>query len=65
VKNSLIDVLIEIVVKLVLAAVLMVVLMVGFALFGHHVAWWAAALISVVCVFGGVLILDDDHDWFS
>jgi hypothetical protein len=56
------------VVKLVLAAVLTPLVMGGFALFGHHIVWWLAALIALVAVFGGWLIVvdDGDHsDWFS
>jgi hypothetical protein len=56
------------VVKLVLAAVLPPLIMGGFALFGHQLVWWLAAVIALVAVFGGWLIVADDgdhSDWFS
>lgn len=36
----------------------------GVALFGHWIAWWLAALISLVVVFGGwLIIVDSDGAW--
>lgn len=54
----------EFLVKLILSAVLSVVIKVGVEAFGHWIAWWAAILIALVVVFGGLLFLDDDTEWF-
>lgn len=51
--------------RVLLAAVLALAIKGGVALFHHSIAWWAAALIALVFVFGGVLILGDDSDWWS
>jgi hypothetical protein len=32
----------------------------GVALAGHSIAWWLAALIAAVLVYGGFLIIDGD-----
>lgn len=53
------------VVKLGLAAVLTPLITGGFALFGHHIVLWLAALSALVAVFGGWLVVTDDADWFS
>jgi hypothetical protein len=50
-------------VKLLASALLTVLIIGGFHLFGYWIYWWAAALISLVFVFGGWLILDGD--WFG
>jgi hypothetical protein len=46
--------------KVIIAAVLTLAIKGGVALFHHWIAWWLAALISIVVVFGGFLILDGD-----
>ena len=51
--------------KVLASAVLTVLIKGGVALFQHSIAWWAAALIALVVVFGGFLILDSDGDWWS
>lgn len=55
----------ETVFKFFLSAILTVLIMWVVDLTGHWIAWWAAAAISLVLVFGGFLILDDDADWFA
>lgn len=51
--------------KVLASAVLTVLIKGGVALFQHSIAWWTAALIALVVVFGGFLILDSDGDWWS
>jgi hypothetical protein len=51
--------------KLALTALLALAIKGGVALANHSIAWWAAALIAFVVVFGGFLILDSDDGWFS
>ncbi len=48
------------VIKRGLSALLTLLIKAGVALFGHSIAWWLAALIALVVVFGGFLILDGD-----
>ncbi|GAB3162172.1 hypothetical protein GCM10027258_80670 [Amycolatopsis stemonae] len=60
--NAFVEFLLESLVKLAFAAVLALLIIGVVALFGHHIGWWTAYIISVVAVFGGVLILDDDGD---
>jgi hypothetical protein len=53
----------EFLIKLLIALVLTLVIKGGVALFDHWIAWWAAALIAAVVVFGGWLILTGDGWW--
>lgn len=55
----------EFLLKLLASALLTVLIKGGVALLQHSIAWWAAALISLVVVFGGFLILSSDGDWWS
>lgn len=48
--------------KLVLAALLTLAIIGGVAWAGHHIEYWLAALISLVLVFGGVLIIVHGDD---
>lgn len=50
----------EFLIKLIVSAVVALLIKAGVALFGHWIAWWLAAIIGLVVVFGGVLILDSD-----
>lgn len=50
-------------VRLVLSAVVFAVIEGVTHAMGHHVLWWAAALISLVLVFGGWLVIDSD--WWT
>lgn len=51
--------------KLALSAVVTVLIRWGVDLSGHWIAWWAAALIALMVVFGGFLLFDDDVEWFQ
>lgn len=54
----------EFLIKLAASVVLTLLIKGGVTLFDHWIAWWLAALISLVVVFGGWLILDDiDGAW--
>lgn len=54
----------ELALKLIGAALLTLLIKGGVAVFDHWIAWWLAALISLVVVFGGWLILIDlDGAW--
>lgn len=50
-------------VRLLCAAILAILIKGSVALFGHSIAWWVAALIALVAVYGGFLILDPDRGW--
>lgn len=64
-NSALIDALIEIGVRLVILAVTTLVIMGVVALFGHHIAWWAAGLFALGGMVGVIVIDDDNNDWFS
>lgn len=49
--------------RLIFSAILALAIKGGVALFHHSIAWWAAALIALVIVFGGFLILSGDGWW--
>lgn len=50
--------------KLLLSAVVTLLIKGGVALFHHSIAWWLAALIALVFVFGGWLIITNiDGAW--
>ena len=50
--------------KVLVSAAFTLLIKAGVALFGHSIAWWLAALIALVVVFGGWLILvDTDGAW--
>lgn len=51
-------------VRLLISAVLTVAIKGGVAMFNHSIAWWAAALIALVIVFGGFLIFGDSEEWW-
>jgi Flp pilus assembly protein protease CpaA len=54
----------EFVAKLLVSALFTLLIKGGVALFGHWIAWWLAALIALVVVFGGFLFLgDSDGAW--
>lgn len=54
----------ELFAKLALSAVLTLIVKGVVAMFDHSIAWWLAALIALVVVFGGWLILvDSDGAW--
>lgn len=54
----------EFVAKLAVSALLALLIKGGVALFGHWIAWWLAALIALVVVFGGwLIIVDSDGAW--
>lgn len=54
----------EFLLKLFISGGLAVAIKGGFALFGASIAWWLAALISLVVVFGGwLIIVDSDGAW--
>jgi hypothetical protein len=54
----------ELLLKLLVSAAIMLLIKGGVALFGHWIAWWLAAVIALVLVFGGWLILGDaDGAW--
>lgn len=54
----------EFLIKLLISAVVTLLIKGGVALFDHWIAWWLAALIALVVVFGGWLILaDTDGAW--
>ncbi len=55
----------DLMIRLVLSAVLTLLIKGGVALFQHSIAWWAAALIALVVVFGGFLILGDSDGWWD
>lgn len=52
----------EFLIQLALSAVLTLLIKGGVALFDHWIAWWLAALIALVVVFGGFLLIDVDLD---
>ena len=55
--------------KLAVSGGLTIAIKVGAAVFGHWIAWWAAALFSLFVVFAGWWILPDDvtddDSWFD
>jgi hypothetical protein len=54
----------EFLIKLAITAVLTLAIKAGVALADHWIAWWLAALISLVVVFGGWFVLvDSDGAW--
>jgi hypothetical protein len=54
----------EFVAKLAVSALLTLLIKGGVALFGHWIAWWLAALIALVVVFGGwLIIVNSDGAW--
>jgi hypothetical protein len=55
----------EFLIKLVLSAVVTLIIKGGVALLGASIAWWLAAMIALVLVFGGWLIIvhSDDLGW--
>lgn len=59
-----IEFLIKTIIKAALAAGVAFVLMGVLALFGEHIGWWSAYAISLIAVFGGLLIIDD-NDWLD
>lgn len=48
---------VEFLAKLLVSAALTVLIKAGVAFFDHWIAWWLAALIALVVVFGGWLII--------
>ncbi|MFG3710997.1 hypothetical protein [Micromonospora sp. NPDC047730] len=48
--------------KILASALLTLLIKGGVALAGHWIAWWFAALISLVVVFGGWFIITGDWD---
>lgn len=52
----------EFLIKLVLSVVMTIVVKGVVALFGASIAWWLAAIIALVLVFGGWFILVDSDD---
>jgi uncharacterized membrane protein YqgA involved in biofilm formation len=55
----------DLAIRLLLSAVLTLLIKGGVALFQHSIAWWAAALIALVVVFGSFLILGDSDGWWD
>lgn len=55
----------EIAIRLLLSAVLTLLIKGGVAVFGHSIAWWFAAVIALVLVFGGWFILVDSDGAFD
>ena len=55
----------ELAIRVALSVILTLAIKGGVALFHHSIAWWAAALIALVVVFGGVLILGDSDGWWE
>jgi hypothetical protein len=54
----------EFVAKLAVSALLTLLIKGGVALFGHWIAWWLAAVIALVVVFGGwLIIVHSDGAW--
>lgn len=50
--------------RLLLSAAVTLLIKGGVALIGHSIAWWLAALIALVLVFGGWFVLiDSDGAW--
>lgn len=58
--KAVIEFLVKTIIKAALAAGVAVVVMGFVALFGEHIGWWSAYAISVIMVFGGLLIIDED-----
>lgn len=54
------DMVFEFGVKAALTVVLGFGIIGGVALFGHHIAYWAAFLIAALFVWGGWIVLDGD-----
>jgi len=54
----------EFLLKLLFSAVVTLLIKGGVALFDHWIAWWLAALIALVVVFGGWLVLVDSDGGF-
>jgi len=52
----------EFLLKLLISVMLTAAIKVGVTVLGHWIAWWLAALIALVVVFGGWLIIGDDLD---
>ncbi|MGW4528358.1 hypothetical protein [Amycolatopsis sp. NPDC004378] len=61
-KSSMEEDLILLAVKLGISVVLFGLIEGGFALAGHHIVWWAAAIIALAAVFGGWLIIENWDD---
>lgn len=53
----------EFLIKVALSAAVALLVKGGVAMAGHWVAWWLAALIGLVVVFGGWLIIVDGDGW--
>lgn len=54
----------EFVFKLFVSVGITAAIKAGVAIFGGSIAWWLAALIALVVVFGGwLLIVDSDGAW--
>ncbi len=54
----------EFLAKLLITAVVTLLIKGGVALVGHWMAWWLAALIALVLVFGGWLVVTNiDEAW--
>lgn len=55
---------VEFLAKLLVSTAFTLLIKGGVALTGHWIAWWLAALIALVIVFGGMLILNEvDGAW--
>lgn len=65
VNKDLSDALLGFAVKVVISVVLALLIMGGFALFGHHIVWWGAAMLGFALVFGVWEIATADDDWIS
>jgi hypothetical protein len=54
----------EFLAKLLVSAAFTLLIKGGVAVFGHWIAWWLAAVIALVVVFGGFfLITNADRAW--
>ncbi|WP_370973922.1 hypothetical protein [Amycolatopsis sp. cg9] len=60
-----VEFLIKTVIKLAFAAVLALLIIGVVALFGRHIGWWSAYIISIAAVYFGVVIFGDDEDWID
>jgi type IV secretory pathway VirB2 component (pilin) len=59
-KNTIVDFVIDTLILCAYAAVIAILAIGALAMFGHHVGWWHAYVVSLMLVYCRVLIFDTD-----